>query len=78
MAKLTPEVPSEVLEAVQLPPAEVVAERHHMESDLDDAIQQALGTSLTEAMNRVLDEVGAEDDQFSQRALRRTLEQIEW
>jgi hypothetical protein len=33
---------------------------------------------LTEAMNRVVDEVGAEVDEFSQRASRRVLEQVEW
>lgn len=33
---------------------------------------------LTEAMNRVIDEVGPEIDEFSQRASRRVLEQVEW
>jgi hypothetical protein len=29
-------------------------------------------------MNRVLDEVGSDVDEFSQRAARRVLEQVEW
>ena len=33
---------------------------------------------LTEAMNRVADEVGIEVDEFSQRASRRVLERVEW
>jgi metal-responsive CopG/Arc/MetJ family transcriptional regulator len=33
---------------------------------------------LTEAMNRVVDEVGSEIDELSQRASRRVLEQVEW
>lgn len=33
---------------------------------------------LTEAMNRVVDEVGSEIDELSQRAARRVLEQVEW
>ena len=33
---------------------------------------------LTEAMNRVVDVVGSEIDEFSQRASRRVLEQVEW
>ena len=33
---------------------------------------------LTEAMNRVVDEVGSELDEFSQKASRRVLERVEW
>ncbi len=33
---------------------------------------------LTEAMNRVVGEVGDEVDEFSQRAARRVLERVEW
>jgi hypothetical protein len=33
---------------------------------------------LTEAMNRVVDEVGTEVDEFSQRAARRVLKQVDW
>jgi metal-responsive CopG/Arc/MetJ family transcriptional regulator len=33
---------------------------------------------LTEAMNRVVDEVGTEVSEFSQRAARRVLEQVKW
>jgi metal-responsive CopG/Arc/MetJ family transcriptional regulator len=33
---------------------------------------------LTEAMNRVIDEVGVEVDEFSERASRRVLERVEW
>lgn len=33
---------------------------------------------LTEAMNRVVDVVGSEIDEFSQRASRRVLEQVDW
>jgi metal-responsive CopG/Arc/MetJ family transcriptional regulator len=33
---------------------------------------------LTEAMNRVIDEVGGEIDEFSHRASRRVLKRVEW
>lgn len=33
---------------------------------------------ITEAMNRVVDEVGSEVDEFSQSAARRVLERVEW
>jgi metal-responsive CopG/Arc/MetJ family transcriptional regulator len=33
---------------------------------------------LTEAMNRVIEEVGNDVEDFSQRAARRVLEQVEW
>jgi metal-responsive CopG/Arc/MetJ family transcriptional regulator len=33
---------------------------------------------MTEAMNRVIDEVGSEVDELSRRASRKVLEQVEW
>lgn len=42
----------------------------------DDAFDEA--ERLTQAMNRVVDEIGGEADEFTQRASRRLLEQVEW
>ena len=42
----------------------------------DDVLGEA--ERLTEAMNRVVDEIGGEADEFTQRASRRLLEQVEW
>ncbi|HET7177692.1 MAG TPA: hypothetical protein VFI63_03295 [Solirubrobacterales bacterium] len=33
---------------------------------------------LTEAMNKVVDEVGGETDEFNRRAARQVLEKVEW
>jgi predicted transcriptional regulator len=45
---------------------------------LADFVMQHEGDKVTESMNRVLEEVGAGVDEFTRRAARRTLRQVEW
>jgi metal-responsive CopG/Arc/MetJ family transcriptional regulator len=45
---------------------------------LQDFVARHAPDLLTEAMNRVVDEVGSEVDEFSRKASRRVLERIEW
>jgi metal-responsive CopG/Arc/MetJ family transcriptional regulator len=45
---------------------------------LADFVAQHEGDKVTDSMNRVLDEVGAETDDFTRRAARRTLRNVEW
>lgn len=45
---------------------------------LADFVVQHEGDKITSAMNQVLDDVGAEADEFTLRAARRTLRHVEW
>lgn len=45
---------------------------------LADFVVQHEGDRITDSMNRVLDEVGVEVDEFTRRAARRTLRHVEW
>lgn len=45
---------------------------------LADFVVQHEDDKITATMNRVLDDVGAEVDEFSTRAARRTLRHVEW
>ena len=45
---------------------------------LSDFVIQHEDDKITAAMNSVLDDVGAEVDEFSRRAARRTLRHVEW
>ena len=45
---------------------------------LADFVVQHEDDKITAAMNRVLDEVGADTDESSRRAARRTLRHMEW
>jgi metal-responsive CopG/Arc/MetJ family transcriptional regulator len=45
---------------------------------LQDFVARHAPDLLTEAMNRVVDEVVSEVDEFSRKASRRVLERIEW
>lgn len=45
---------------------------------LSDFVVQHEDDKITAAMNRVMDDVGAEVDEFSRRAARRALRHVEW
>ena len=45
---------------------------------VDDYVKKRRPESITEAMNRVVDEVGNSDEDFVSAAARRVLERTEW
>ncbi|MES1242019.1 MAG: hypothetical protein ABUT39_10405 [Acidobacteriota bacterium] len=71
-------------------PDEVFAEAERLASELNTSRSQLYSRALqefvarhapdrlTEAMNRVVDETGGAMDEFSRKAARRVLEQVEW
>lgn len=71
-------------------PDDVFEEAERLASDLRTSRSQLYSRALreyvtrhspdriTEAMNRALDEVGIDVDEFSQLAARRVLEKVEW
>jgi hypothetical protein len=71
-------------------PDDVFEEAEHLATELQTSRSQLYSRALqefvarhapdrvTEAMNRVVDEVGSEVDEFSQRAAYRVLERVEW
>lgn len=72
-------IPDEVFEEAERLAAELQTSRSQLYSRaLQEFVARHAPDRLTEAMNRVVDEAGAEIDEFSRRASRRVLEQIEW
>lgn len=72
-------IPDDVFEEAERLAAELQTSRSQLYSRaLQEFVARHSPDRLTEAMNRVLDEVGSEVDEFTQRASRRVLEQIEW
>jgi metal-responsive CopG/Arc/MetJ family transcriptional regulator len=72
-------IPDDVFEEAERLVAELKTSRSQLYSRaLQEFVSRHAPDRLTEAMNRVVDEVGAEVDEFSQRASRRVLEQVEW
>jgi antitoxin MazE6 len=72
-------IPDEVFEEAERLTVELQTSRSQLYSRaLQEFVARHSPDRLTEAMNRVVDEVGAEIDEFSQRASRRVLEQVEW
>lgn len=72
-------IPDELFEEAERLAAELHTSRSQLYSRaLQEFVARHAPDRLTEAMNRVVDEAGAEIDQFSQRAARRVLEQVEW
>lgn len=71
-------------------PDDVFEEAEHLASQLQTSRSQLYSRALlefvarhaperlTESMNRVIDEVDPEIDEFNQRAARRVLERVEW
>jgi len=72
-------IPDEVFEEAERLAAELQTSRSQLYSRaLQEFVARHAPDRLTEAMNRVIDEIGPEIDEFSQRASRRVLERVEW
>jgi hypothetical protein len=72
-------IPDDVFEEAERLAADLRTSRSQLYSRaLQEFVARHAPDRLTEAMNRVIDEVGGEVDEFSQRAARRVLEQVEW
>jgi metal-responsive CopG/Arc/MetJ family transcriptional regulator len=72
-------IPDEVFAEAERLAAELQTSRSELYSRaLQEYVARHSPDRLTEAMNRVIDEVGSDMDEFSRRAARRVLEQVEW
>ena len=72
-------IPDDVFEEAERLAAELQTSRSQLYSRaLLEFVARHAPDRLTEAMNRVVDEVGPEVDEFSQRAAYRVLERVEW
>lgn len=68
-------IPDEVFEEAERLATELQTSRSQLYSHaLQEFVARHAPNRVTEAMNRVVDEVGVEIDEFSQRASRRVLE----
>jgi metal-responsive CopG/Arc/MetJ family transcriptional regulator len=72
-------IPDDVFEEAERLAADLRTSRSQLYSRaLQEFVARHAPDRLTEAMNRVIDDVGGEVDEFSQRAARRVLERVEW
>jgi metal-responsive CopG/Arc/MetJ family transcriptional regulator len=72
-------IPDEVFEEAERLAAALQTSRSRLYSRaVREFVARHSPDRLTEAMNRVVDEVGGEADEFTTRASRRILEQVEW
>lgn len=72
-------IPDDVFEEAERLAADLQTSRSQLYSRaLQEFVARHAPNRLTEAMNRVIDEVGTEVDEFTQRASRRVFEQVEW
>jgi metal-responsive CopG/Arc/MetJ family transcriptional regulator len=72
-------IPDDIFEEAERLAAKLETSRSQLYSRaLREFVIRHAPDRLTEAMNRVVDMVGTEVDEFSQRAARRVLEQVEW
>ena len=72
-------IPDDVFEEAERLAMDLQTSRSQLYSRaLQEFVARHAPDRLTEAMNRVVDVVGSEIDEFSQRASRRVLEQVEW
>jgi metal-responsive CopG/Arc/MetJ family transcriptional regulator len=72
-------IPDDVFEEAERLATELQTSRSQLYSRaLRDYVARHAPDRLTEAMNRVVDVVGTEIDDFSRRASYRALEQVEW
>ena len=72
-------IPDPVFEEMERLVAELQTSRSQIYSRaLQEFVARHSPDRLTEAMNRVIDEVGGEVDDFSRRAARNVLEKVEW
>ena len=71
-------IPDDVFEEAERLATELKTSRSQLYSRaLREFVARHAPDRLTEAMNRVVDEVGSEIDEFSQRAAYRVLERVE-
>lgn len=72
-------IPDDVFEEAERLAADLKTSRSHLYSRaLREFVARHAPDRITEAMNRVIEEVGADVDDFTRRASRRVLEQTEW
>ena len=72
-------IPDKVFEEAERLAVELQTSRSQLYSRaLQEFVARHAPDRLTEAMDRVVDEVGIAVEEFSQRASRRVLEQVEW
>lgn len=72
-------IPDRIFEEAERLAAELNTSRSQLYSRaLGEFVARHAPERITEAMNRVVQEVGTEVDDFSRRASRRVLEQVEW
>ena len=72
-------IPDEVFQEAERLASELQTSRSRLYSRaLREFVARHAPERLTEAMNRVVDEVGSEVDELSRRAARQVLEHIEW
>lgn len=72
-------IPDSVFEEAERLAAELQTSRSELYSRaLQEYVARHAPDRLTEAMNRVVEEVGSDSDEFSRRAARQVLERVEW
>ena len=72
-------IPDEIFEKVErLAEREQQSRSEVYSAALREYVARHAPDEITEAMNRVCDQVGAEPDQFLTAAARRVLEHVEW
>jgi metal-responsive CopG/Arc/MetJ family transcriptional regulator len=72
-------IPDSVFEEAERLAAELQTSRSELYSRaLREYVARHTPDRLTEAMNRVVEEVGSEEDEFNRRAARQVLERVEW
>jgi metal-responsive CopG/Arc/MetJ family transcriptional regulator len=72
-------IPDAVFEEAERLASELHTSRSQLYSRaLQEFVARHAPDRVTEAMNRVVEAVGSEVDEFSRRAARRVLEQVEW
>jgi len=77
--KTTVAIPDDVFAEAERFAVKLRISRSHLYSRaLQEFLARHAPDHLTEAMNRVVNEVGSEIDEFSRKAARRILERIEW
>ena len=77
--KVAISIPDTVFEEAERLMAELQTSRSQLYSQaLQEFVTRHSPDRLTEAVNRVIDEVGGEAGDFSRRAARRVLERVEW
>lgn len=72
-------IPDEVFEEAERLAIELQTSRSQLYSRaLQEFVARHTPDRLTEAMNRVIDEIGGEVNEFSQEAARQVLKRVEW